>query len=117
DKKPPSAIAAPTSAGVLAKWAANPKALSRLLLPKPTTVVFGTEKAERGIGGAAAKKLVDSWAKLQLELEGTPREVRTPRYGFLQANINWVKPGGPPYRMRVLMIGIPDSKGTWEIVL
>lgn len=111
----PTSIANETKADHLARTVISPLALSTALAKDATAVVFGTDKAERGIGGPAAKKLVDGWKSLKLELEGKVREVRTATYGFVQANVNWVQPGGAPYRMRALLIATPDPTGTWTI--
>lgn len=116
DKTGPSAIEGATAAGPLARILISPSALSSGLSKDAATVVFGTDKGERGIGAAPAKKLIDSWKSLKLEVDGAVREVRTTTYGFVQANVKWVKPGGEPYRMRALMIATPDPTGTWTIV-
>jgi hypothetical protein len=115
DKMTPSSIENETKADQLARILISPSALSNGLAKDATAVVFGTDKAERGIGGPAAKKLVDGWKSLKLEIEGNVREVRTATYGFVQANVNWVQAGGAPYRMRALMIATPDRTGTWTI--
>ena len=73
----------------------------------------GTDKAERGIGPAAAKKLLAGWSKLQFRLDGKPREVDTKGWGFAQANITWVD-GKKQKRMRALIIGMPDNTG-WRV--
>jgi hypothetical protein len=111
----PTSIDNETKPDQLAKIVVSSTALSNGLAKDATAVVFGTDKAERGIGGPAAKKLVDGWKSLKLELEGKVREVRTATYGFVQANVNWVQPGGAPYRMRALMIATPGPTGTWTI--
>jgi hypothetical protein len=115
NKLPPSAIDNTTKADQLARIVISPSALSTGLAKDATAVVFGTDKAERGIGGQAGKKLLDRWKSLKLEIDGAVREVRTATFGFVQANVNWVQPGGAPYRMRVLMIATPDPTGTWTI--
>lgn len=111
----PASIDNETKADQLAKLVISSTALSSGLAKDATAVVFGTDKAERGIGGPAAKKLVDGWKSLKLELEGKVREVRTATYGFVQANVNWIQPGGAPYRMRALLIATPDPSGAWTI--
>ena len=49
--------------------------------------MFGTEEGERGVGLAASKKLVTSWSKLSLAVDGKPREVRTATWGYAAANV------------------------------
>jgi hypothetical protein len=104
-----------TKADQLSRIVISPSALANGLAKDATAIVFGTDNEERGIGGPAAKKLVESWKPLKLEIDGKVREVRTATYGFVQANVNWVKPGGDPYRMRALLIATPDPTGTWTI--
>lgn len=116
DSNPPLMISGETKPGSLSKILVSPEYLSNGLAKDATVVVFGTDKAEKAIGGPAAKKLVDSWKSLKLEIEGDVREIATSTYGFVQANVNWVKPGGAPYRMRALMIATRDgTSDPWTI--
>ena len=91
-KREPAAsvpIAPSTDAGPLTAMLADPTALAAALLDDPATSVFGTEEGERAVGLAASKKLVTSWSKLSLAVDGKPREVRTATWGYAAANVAW----------------------------
>jgi len=81
-------------------------------------VVFGTDKAERAIGLAAAKALLAKWRKLPLAIEEADkvREVRTASWGFAIADVNISKPGGSPYRMSGFFVAVPSPNGAWSVV-
>ncbi len=114
NKYPPLAIEGTTKRGSMTKFLVDPKQVAFQLPGKDdTVVVFGTDKSEKAVGAAAAKKLLESWKGLKLEIEGNVREVEGPTWGFVQANISWVKPGGPPYRLCALMIATKEPSQPW----
>ena len=93
---------------------ATPGPTAALLAADPAVFVVGTDKGERATGKAAAK-LLATWARLTLAIEGTPREVRTARWGFAQAHVTWTK-GTTLRRMNALIIALPQPDGTWKPV-
>jgi hypothetical protein len=99
------------------KLLAAPDALSGALAADPI-VVFGTDKAERAIGRAAAKALLAKWRKLPLAVEEADkvREVRTASWGFAMADVNIPKPGGAPFRMSAFLVAVPGPSGSWSVV-
>jgi hypothetical protein len=110
----PQPIGGATPAGQLAPLLASPKALADALATDPHVFVVGTEKSERAIGPAAAKKLLASWSQLKLSVEGPVREVETKTYGFAQAHVKWTK-GKDTYWMHALIIAVPAASG-WRVV-
>ncbi|HEX7940556.1 MAG TPA: hypothetical protein VF488_02060 [Gemmatimonadaceae bacterium] len=90
-------IPSPTPAGPLMKLLAAPDELAASLSADPV-VVFGTDKAERAIGQAAAKALLSKWRKLSLAIEegDKVREVRTASWGFAMAVAERVLDAEPP---------------------
>lgn len=50
----------------------QPKSLGAVLSKDPATSVLGTSETDRGLGVAAAKRLVKTWARLTLEVVDTP---------------------------------------------
>ena len=60
-----------TKSPALADALAHPQQLAKLLAPDAATSVFGSSASDRGLGVAAAKKLVGSWSKLVLEVVET----------------------------------------------
>lgn len=109
----PWAVLNATKPDALSKLLASPSAISSGLAKD--AVVLGTEKSERTVGSAAAKKLVESWKGLQLSIVGNVREVRTATYGFVQANLEWTDAKKRKHEMRGLVIATPDPAGTWTI--
>ncbi len=108
-------IPSPTSAGPLAALLASATALDAALAKDPAVVVLGTEKAERAVGPAAAHKLLTSWSKLKLTLDGKPRELATKRCGFAQGKVSFTV-GKDTYRMRGMVLGLPTAEGGWKVV-
>lgn len=110
-------IPSPTPAGPLVKLLSAPEELAAALSAAPV-VVFGTDKAERASGQAAAKALLSKWRKLPLAIEegDKVREVRTASWGFAMADVNIPKLGGAPYRMTGFLIAIPGPSGSWSVV-
>jgi hypothetical protein len=111
----PSDIGGATAAGPLAPLLASPKALAAALSADPHTFVLGTEKAERAIGPAAAKKLLTSWAKLSLVVDGKVREVETKSYGVVQGHVKWTK-GKATHWMDAMVVAVPAPGGAWKVV-
>lgn len=111
----PGDMGAATPAGPLTPLLASPTALAAALSADPHTFVLGTEKAERAIGPAAAKKLLMSWAKLSLVVDGKVREVETKSYGFVQGHVKWTK-GKDTHWMDAMLVAIPARGGTWKVV-
>jgi hypothetical protein len=110
-------IPSPTPAEPLMKLLAAPDELAASLSADPV-VVFGTDKAERAIGQAAAKALLSKWRKIPLAIEegDKVREVRTAGWGFAIADVNIPKPGGAPYRMSGFLVAVPAPNGSWSVV-
>jgi hypothetical protein len=110
-------ITLPTPAGPLVKLLAAPDDLAAALSTDPV-VVFGTDKAERAIGQAAAKALLAKWRKLPLAIEEADkvRDVRTTSWGFAMADVNIPKSGGSPYRMSAFLVAVPGPSGSWSVV-
>jgi len=104
-----------TATGPLAPLLASPKELAAALSTDPHTFVLGSDKTERAIGPAAAKKLLASWSKLSLSLEGKVREVETKTYAFAQAHVKWTK-GKTIYWMEAMLVAVPGPGGTWKVV-
>jgi hypothetical protein len=111
----PGDVAGATAAGPLAPLLASPKAIAAVLSADPRTFVLGTEKGERAIGPAAAKKLLTSWAKLSLVVDGKVREVETKSYGVVQAHVKWTK-GKDTHWMDAMLVAVPASNNTWKVV-
>ena len=101
-----------TVAGPLTAMLAAPATTAAAL--RADAFVIGTDKAERGIG-PAAKKLLAKWSKLELAIEGKPREVRTATWGFAQAHVAWKQKTKTVY-MSALVIAVPKPDGTWTPV-
>jgi hypothetical protein len=110
-------IPSPTPAGPLTPLLAAPDKLAAAIGGDPV-VLYGTDKAERAIGAAAAKALLGKWRKLPLTIdEGDKvREVRTANWGYAMADVNIPKPGGPPFRMSAFLIALPGAGGSWSVV-
>lgn len=109
-----SSVEGSTTAGPLAALPASMPALKAALANDPGVVVIGTDKGERAVGAKAARKLLDRWSKLKLEMDTKVREVRTKTWGFVQSNIDMAK-GKERYRMAVLLIALPNDDGTWRV--
>ena len=112
---PPGDVGGATAAGPLAPLLASPKALAAALSADPHTFVLGTEKAERAIGPTAAKKLLTSWAKLSLVVDGKVREVETTSYAFVQGHVKWTK-GKTTHWMDAMLVAVPAPGGGWKVV-
>jgi len=111
----PGDMAGATAAGPLAPLLASPKALAAALSADPHTFVIGTDKGERAIGPAAAKKLLTSWAKLSLVIDGKVREVETKSYGVVQGHVKWTK-GKDTRWMNAMLVAVPAPDGAWKVV-
>ncbi|HUC00403.1 MAG TPA: hypothetical protein VMS11_11305 [Solirubrobacterales bacterium] len=110
-------IPSPTPPGPLVKLLAVPDELAASLSADPV-VVFGTDKAERAVGRAAAKALLAKWRKLPLAIEEADkvREVCAASWGFAMADVNIPKPGGAPFRMSAFLVAVPGPSGSWSVV-
>ena len=111
----PGDVAGATAVGPLTPLLASPRALASALASDPHTFVLGTEKAERAIGPKAAKKLLASWAKLSLAVDGRVREVETASYGFVQAHVKWTQ-GKTTHWMDAMLVAVPAPGGAWKVV-
>jgi hypothetical protein len=111
------ALPSPTSAGPLVPLLASPDKLAAAIGADPV-MVYGTDKAERAVGGAAAKALLGKWRKLPLAIEDADavREIRTANWAYAMAHVNIAKAGGPPYRMNAFVIAVPAANSTWSVV-
>lgn len=107
-------IAGTTEAGPLAKLLVDPAAIAQTLLDDKTTFVLGTEVGEKAVGTAAAKKLLGTWSKLSLALEGKPREVTKGSWGYVAANVGWtVKAKKTVIRATLYAVQVD---GAWKVV-
>src|SRR5688572_3866962 len=111
---PVTALAGVTTPGALAKLASSVSSIEAALANDPGVFVVGTDKGERAIGPAAAKKLLKRWSKLTLEIDTTVREVTTKTWGFVQANVTMVK-GKQRFPMKILLVAIPAADGAWTV--
>ena len=102
-------ITGATEAGSLTAMLATPATTGAALAADGFAI--GTDKGERAVG-PAAKKLLGKWAKLELSVEGKPREVRTATWGFAQARIAW-KQKKETVHMLGFVIATPKPDGTW----
>jgi hypothetical protein len=106
----PLAVTSPNASGPLAAMLAAPASAAATLR---SGTVFGTEPDEHG-EDSDARDLLGRWAKLQFALDPAAREVHVADYGYAIASVALARPGGPPLRMRALVIGTLDN-GTWKI--
>ena len=109
-----SAIPSGTEAGTLTPLLTNPTALAAALLDDPAVSVLGTERSERAVGVAAAKKLLKSWSKLALTIDGQAREVRTKTWAWAAANVNWTTKK-KTVKMRATVFAVDTGSG-WKVV-
>jgi len=107
-------VPSPTAAGPLAALLGSATALDGALSTDANAFVVGTDANERGVGGGA-KKLVKSWAKLKLTVDGKVREVVTKKHGFAVAKVSYAV-GKKTYRMRALLVAVPTADGKWSAV-
>ncbi len=107
-------LATTTDAGPLSKLLIDPGAIAKTLYDEPSIVVLGTEMSERAVGPAAAKKLLGSWAKLALSIDGKPREVRSATWGYAAANVAWMVKGKTT-KMRATLYAL-QIDGAWKVV-
>ena len=115
-----SAMDGTTKPGPLAPLAASPSELIKKLSTDKNTFVLGTDKNERAVGPAAAKKLLGQWSKLKLEIdEKSVREVSTKSHAFAQVNVAYAvsKPKKETvyHQMRALIIAMPNGSD-WSVV-
>lgn len=110
---PRNPVAGATTAGPLASLT-SVAAIEAALAKDSGVFVIGTDKRERAIGPAKAKKLLRSWGKLTLERDAEVREVTTKTYGFLQSHVYLVK-GKQRFAMGMLLIALPAPDGTWQV--
>ena len=104
-----------TSAGPLAALLVSPAKIVSALFTDPNVVVVTNEK-EFAVGASAAKKLLATWEKRNLSVNGSVREVRNAKWGVVQANVDWNEPGGKPYRFATQLIALPQADGSWAVV-
>lgn len=107
-------FASPTEPGPLAKLIVDPAAIAKTWLDDPSTFVLGTEVGEKAVGPAAAKKLLGSWSKLALAIDGKPREVIKGGWGYAAANIVWTAKGKKT-AMRATLYAV-QVNGAWKVV-
>jgi hypothetical protein len=84
DRSPPALSKTP---GELAPLLARPPALAAQLAANPGVVVLGTSAGERGLGRAAARRLLDRWKHLDLVQVGATYEVVHGDLGFAFAEV------------------------------
>ncbi len=102
-------LAGTTEAGPLTAMLTAPTTTATALASD--AFVIGTDTGERGIG-AAAKKMLAKWDKLELAIDGKPREVRTATWGFAQARVAWKKKKETVH-MNAMVIAVAKPDGTW----
>jgi hypothetical protein len=104
-----------TSAGPLTALIASPAKIEAALSADPNVVVVANE-SEVAVGASDAKKLLSTWEKRSLSVNGSAREVRNAKWGIVQANVDWNEPGGKPYRFSAQLIALPQPDGSWSVV-
>lgn len=118
-----------TAPGPLAPLAASPADLIKKLSTDKNVFVLGTDKNERAIGPAAAKKLLGRWAKLKMTFdEKSIREVETKTYAFAEVSVTyttsettkltvapWKKTETIYHPMTALIIAVPKGDD-WSVV-
>jgi len=104
-----------TAAGPLTPMLAAPAKLADALAVDPAVVAVPPDKAA-AVGPSAARALLTSFAGRKLEVNGASREVRTEKWGFAQANVSWLEPGGNPFRLTAQLIALPKPDGSWTVV-
>lgn len=107
-------MVAPTRAGTLAPLLANPAGLSKKLAPD--AFVLGTDKSHRGIGKAAAAKLLAKWTKLGLEVGPSVREISGPGYSYAHASVVFRKPDKNGVKETYKMTALVAADGAGSIV-
>jgi hypothetical protein len=117
---PPSGEKFPDDAGdkttPLADLAESPKLLGKALANEPSTIVLGSSAADRGVGGAAAAKVVAGWAGLKLAANQA-FERKTKAWGFAVVRLD-LNGKNDTQRMRMFatVIAVPKADGTWQVV-
>ena len=92
-----------------------------MMADDPNAFALGTEAGERGIGPAAARKLLKAWSDLPMNIVGDSREVETKAYAFVQGKVAFKLPDKDDhsknliYPMSALVIAIP-AHGGWNVV-
>jgi hypothetical protein len=104
-----------TAAGPLAPMLAAPAKLADALAADPSVVVIPPEDPA-AVGPHAARALLATYAGRKLVVDGAARELHSETWGFAQANVSWLEPGGSPYRLTAQLIALPAPNGSWAIV-
>lgn len=103
-------------AGTVAPLVAQPKLLLAQLASDPNVAVFGTSEAERGLGAAAAKKLLGAWQHLDLIQIGDTGEVVDGDLAFAFAHVG-LKLKGQQHRTELQGLVIAHKvASTWQVV-
>lgn len=97
--------------GPLAKLLGAPAAVSAQLAQD--AIVVGPANVARGAEAAAA---LASWKLEPLSVFQRAREVRTPTWGFVQANLDHPE-GKRVQRIAATLVAIPAANGQWQVVL
>lgn len=107
---------AAAASGTIAPLIAQPKVLLAQLAADPSVAVFGTGEAERGLGAAAARKLLAAWKNLDLIQVGDTAEVIDGDLGFAFTHVG-LKLKGQKHRtiLQGLVIAHKAAAG-WEVV-
>lgn len=113
----PGDLPATTAPGPLTAWLTDPVALAAALADTPDVVVLGTEPKERAVGKKAGARLLTSWRKLALSIAGAPREVRTARWGYAAANVDWTRKPDDVVHMRATVFATSTDGAHWSAVV
>lgn len=105
-----------TRAGPLAALLGSPGEIAGALAADPAVIIAGPGRDEVAIGPGAARAQLDRWRAWRLSIAGIPREVRTARWGFVQAMVDLDEPGGPPFRLSGQLFALAGPEGTWSVV-
>ncbi|HVV85708.1 MAG TPA: hypothetical protein VHE35_21765 [Kofleriaceae bacterium] len=111
DEDPPAA-----PSGTVAPLVVSPAVLLAQLAADPAVAVFGSSEAERGVGAAAAKKLLVGWKRLDLIQIGDTREVVDGDLAFAFTHVGLALKGRP-HRTELQAFVVAHKVGAvWQIV-
>lgn len=104
-----------TASGPLAALVVSPAKIAASLATDSNVVAVTNEK-DFATGAEGASGLLTTWSKRSLSINGSVREIRNEKWGFVQANVDWNEPGGAAYRFSAQLIALPRSDGSWSVV-
>ena len=107
----------PDSLGPVAKLLEQPVSAVKLLSKDPATVAFGTSAADRGLGAAAAAKLMKRWGKLSLQVVdsykgGSSRLDEHFEVTIGDATVAWAQIRMRPAKPAIVLTGVAITRKT-----